>query len=124
MRYSLILTIFITIAFVPKSYAQQKQKTDSLTCFNEKEAREILLKLQLANVVEKELSVCEQWRKDLELKISILQPQVITLRSENEKLTTTLNDKDRKLKNARRGRIVWGISGVLIGALTYGIFVK
>lgn len=99
------------------------QSTDSVVCFTTEETRAIAKKIAQCTSISLELNNYQNWNRDLQTKSDILQKEVTDLTEQKRELITKLNAETIKTKKSRKSRIWWGVTGFLVGMITYSLII-
>lgn len=118
------ITLIVGLLIALNCTSQNTSKTivtskDSI-CYSLEEAKIIAKAIAEMEICEvKKLLVQKQQEK-----IALLEPMLLEQRSINEDLTKQLNDTKAKNQALKRKRLIWGLTGVIVGGAGYAIFVK
>ncbi len=123
MKSIITLIIGLLIALNCTSQTTSKKvlvtKSDSI-CYSLEEAKVIAKAIAELEICEVKALLVEKQRE----KIALLEPIILELKNENESLTKKLNETNAKNQALRRKRLIWGLTGVVVGGFGYAILVK
>jgi len=123
MKSTITLIIGLLIALNCISQTTSKKvlvtKSDSI-CYSLEEAKVIAKAIAELEICEVKALLVEKQRE----KIALLEPMILELKNENENLTKKLNETNAKNQALRRKRLIWGLTGVVVGGFGYAILVK
>lgn len=123
MKSTTTLIIGLLIALNCTSQTTSKKvlltRSDSV-CYSLEEAKIIAKAIAELEICEVKALLVEKQRE----KIALLEPIILEQKAINEDLTKKLNDVTAKNQALRRKRLIWGLTGVVVGGFGYAILVK
>lgn len=122
------ITLIVGLLIALNCTSQNTSKTivtskDSV-CYSLEEAKIIAKAIAEMEICAEQVEVKTLLVQKQQEKIALLEPMLLEQRSINEDLTKQLNDTKAKNQALKRKRLIWGLTGVIVGGAGYAIFVK